>query len=463
LWPARTLLAFLVVAVACVGRPPRESTRPLTTALEEAPNVLIILTDDQRADGLSTMPKTERWFRDGGVHYPRAFATTPLCCPFRASLFSGRYAHNHGVHVNTDVAELDQDTTLQHYLREAGFFTAIAGKFLNNWSIDRAPPNFDRWTFFAPTALERGYYDVEFNVDGKRRTVHRYSTNFLSDVAVDTLEYFERDDRRPWLLYVTPFAPHTPYTTSPRYFPSPVPKWKASPAVTERGLYDKPHYVRASQVPRSESRFIRIAQLRSLKPVDDLVDRLLRVMRKLDEGRRTLAFFMSDGGYVWGEHGLLGKRVPYTPSVRIPFYVRWPGRLPQGRSDNSVVANIDVAPTVLEATSMRADAAVAMDGRSLLGSRPLRPRVLIEQWRDPGTRGWTWASSWTPRYQYIEYYGEGGRSVEFRELYDLRTDPWQTHNVLNDLDAANDPRPRFVARLSRRLSRDRNCSGRSCP
>jgi arylsulfatase A-like enzyme len=267
------------------------------------------------------------------------------------------------------------------------------------------------------------------------------------------------------LLYVAPFAPHKPYTTTPRYGLAPVSQWKGNPAVAERDISDKPRFVRQAVVPSARSEYVRAAQLRSLMPVDDLVDRLLRRLRDLGEERRTLAFFMSDGGYLWGEHGLVGKKLPYAQSVRIPFYARWPGELPRGRTDTRLIANVDVAPTILGVTGVAAAAAREMDGRSLLapGTRK-RTRVLIEHWRDQSAGAWpTWASLWTGRYQYVEYYGEDDEAVAFRELYDLRSDPWQTRNLVRDRDPSSDPPAALLKRLRDRLAKDRRCSGRACP
>ena len=130
------------------------------------PNILLIVTDDQRAavDTMSAMPKTRALFENQGTNYPNFMVTTPLCCPSRSSIFSGRFAHNTGVLTNTDaddVQAFDQGATIQAYLRAAGYQTGIAGKFFNTWPVGQDPPNFDRWAIFGG-----GYDDPVFNVDG---------------------------------------------------------------------------------------------------------------------------------------------------------------------------------------------------------------------------------------------------------------------------------------------------------
>ena len=126
--------ALLVAAVLAVPT-------PLTRAQEERPNILVIITDDQRAS-MSFMPQTVEWLQRGGTRFSRAFATTPLCCPSRASIFTGQYAHNHGVRLNHDAEKLNQEETIQRYLQDAGYRTAIVGKYLNEWDLSRDPPYF---------------------------------------------------------------------------------------------------------------------------------------------------------------------------------------------------------------------------------------------------------------------------------------------------------------------------------
>lgn len=131
--------AFLGLTVAYLAT--HQSEGEAVAQLARAPNVLIILTDDQRATGtMGVMPETRRVFKRNGTRFTRAFATTPLCCPSRASIFTGRYAHNHGVKNNDSVASLDHRSTLQRYLKHAGYRTGIFGKFLNSSPMKTDPP-----------------------------------------------------------------------------------------------------------------------------------------------------------------------------------------------------------------------------------------------------------------------------------------------------------------------------------
>jgi arylsulfatase A-like enzyme len=140
--------------------------RRYATGAARGPNILIIVTDDQRAGTLGVMPQTRRWFQQQGTTYTNAFATTPLCCPSRSSILTGRYAHNHGVLKNFMGGRLDHATTIERRLDQAGYTTGIAGKFLNSWKPEDDPPNFDRWAIFNPH-IDPGYFNSRFNVNGK--------------------------------------------------------------------------------------------------------------------------------------------------------------------------------------------------------------------------------------------------------------------------------------------------------
>jgi arylsulfatase A-like enzyme len=419
------------------------------------PNVLLIVTDDQRQEQLSTMPATRKWFQANGVTYRNAFATTPLCCPSRASIMTGRYAHNHRVWNNKSSERLRQDTTLQHRLQAVGFRTALVGKFLNGWPLWKDPRSFHRWAVLDPKK-PRGYYNELFNLNGRTRKVAGYTTDIISQQARKFLEAFERHDRSPWFLMVAPFAPHEPYTPEAIYKASRVPAWNGSPTVSETDRSDKPAFIRREHAGLLDARGIHAAQLRTLRSVDDLVRALFRKLGRLAERRRTLAFFMSDNGLALAEHGVIRKGIPYAPAVRIPLYVRWPGHLPRGVSRRRLSANIDVAPTIFKAADIGAD---RTDGRGLWGRRPRR-ELLIEY------RGWhetpSWASLLGLRYQYVEYYGTKGYRPHFREYYRLPSDPWQLRNVLRDGVGGNAPF-HHVRRSQSRLERARRCFGSGCP
>lgn len=459
---SRQFAAFaltIVVAMAAPASPPPASA----THGGVKPNILIILTDDQRWDMMAVLKKTRRWFGGEGTTYPFAFATTPLCCPSRASIMTGQYAHNTRVETNVDAERLDQRATMQRYLQDAGYRTAIVGKYLNAW--DRDPPYFDDWAIFGSSAA--GYRDAVFNINGQRQVVNRYSTDFIAARSLRLLQSYETDDAQPWLMYVTPFAPHAPYEPSNQFRRADVPRLVRTPAMMEEDRSDKPMWVQLKRAKRVKPHKIWLQQERMLLSVDRLVDRLLSTLDELGERGPTMIFFLSDNGFLMGEHGLQQKHSPYTASVKIPMYARWPGHFGPREVDDRLVANIDIAPTVYDAAGVEPDTAYPVDGRSLLDNSWERDRMLLEYSRREERAVPTWASYRTEDFQYVEYYDEDLEEVTFREYYDLVSDPFQLTNLLGDSDPSNDPDEGRLTLLSVQLQRDRRCEGTSgssaCP
>jgi arylsulfatase A-like enzyme len=426
---------------------------PPAPAAEDAPNILIIVTDDQRNGTVAPLPQVRRWFRAGGVEYPNAVATTPVCCPSRATIMSGRYAHNHGVHDNNQAEAFDEGRSLQRFLQEAGYRTGLVGKFLNNWDLSRDPAYLDDWAIFTRSDQ---YHRSTWNVNGSPRTVTEYTTTFLRHRVIRYLEESETEDDRPWFLLVAPAAPHAPAQAEHRYRRAPFRAWPGNPATREQDRTDKPPYLQARPPPRPLAGVMR-KQLRSLLSVDRLVAAAFDRLEELGE-QDTIAFFVSDNGFLLGEHGWSGKGVPYRASIGIPFFVRWPGHLPAGTADPALVGTIDLAPTALDAAGVGAGVDAEMDGRSLL--EPISRDAILSEFWEAGGPVPAWASLRTPSAQYVEYRDEAG-AVTFREYYDRERDPWQLRNLLGDGDPSNDPP--HAASLAARLAALRQCRGTSGP
>lgn len=416
----------------------------------ERPNVLVILTDDQRAGTENSrvgpgspylMASTRQKFLAEGETYEEAYATTPQCCPSRASIFTGRYAHNHRVTENEYAENLgltesdpSQQTTLQYYVKTKvapAYRTAIFGKYLNGWSNTRKPPFFDDWAIwqgfndddpstpeneqqphmshseFTPDICEitGPYYEpreacmAERAPDGtnvrKPLPSDVYVTDFLASKAANFLAEAEdagpAEDAQPWLMYLTPTVPHAPFAPKPEYAGLPVASLDDDvPHVSrEADKSDKPRSVRDTPIPLTpeELNGVHAAQLRMLKSADDLVRDVFDELDARGETNTTLAFFLSDHGYMWGEHGLAGKRRPYREAVKISLMARWPnhpGAVAPGTRDKRMMANIDIAPTVMSVLGAAPPAAgPPMDGVSLFGSGA-RSRLLLEGWvKDP--------------------------------------------------------------------------------
>lgn len=453
----------LFSVVATLFAPAVGVRTPASAGGDPRPNVLIIVTDDQRTDTMMVMPTVQKWFQQGGTSYPNTYVSTPLCCPSRATIMTGRYAHNHGVVDNSAHHTLDQRTTLQHQLRRSGYRTAVVGKYFNGWPLHRKPLYFDRWSIFRS-----GYYNTKFSVDGKVRIIARYSTDYLGRQAGRYLKAFEKNDGDPWLMYVTPSAPHQPFTPGPAYASAPVPPWDPAPSVEEEDRSDKPPYVRTQGADRFGAENLRAGQLRTLMSVDEMVGTLMENLVEKRELKRTLVFFLSDNGYFWAEHGLTDKRLPYTEAITVPFYARWPGRIPAGGVDRRLVSLVDLAPTVLQAAGVTQDPYFPQpDGRSLFDTWD-RDHIYIEYFPDNAAVSLgPWASMRTRTEQYSEYYTYDGFSVQFREYYDLEDDPYQLRNLLGDMSPGNDPTPVELQEMSLELANNRTCQGTSgfnpCP
>lgn len=425
------------------------------------PNVVVVLTDDQRATGtMDVMDRTRHLFLRSGIRFSRAFTPTPVCCPARATVFTGQYVHNHGVLTNGE-DDLPQLETVQRYLDEAGYNTGIFGKYLNAWEIEEDPPHFDRWSIYKNSSAVYG--ETEWNEQGDVKNIVEYPTDYVARQASLFLENFaENKDREPWFLFLAPPNPHLPATPERIHGETNVGKWKPSPAASETDVSDKPPYVNKRSSGEHRTRKLVRRQRRSLLSVDDLVGSVAAQLKRLDEDRNTLFIFASDNGFLWTEHGMLGslrsKANPYTDSVRVPLYVRWPEESLGPSTDSRMASLVDVAPTILHAAGLETDPGMPMDGQSLL-KKWSRNEILLEFFPTKKSKIPRWNSVRTDDYQYVEYYGADG-GITFREYYDLQGDPWQLVNLFGDGKPANDPGKKKLSKTIKRLG---NCAGLGCP
>ena len=459
------LLAALAAAVAagCNGDEERPPAR--------GPNVVVIMTDDQRVDEMATLPAVRRLIVRRGAYFTRSFASFPLCCPSRATFLTGRYAHNHGVLDNRPPRggyhRLDSGETLPVWLRRAGYRTAHVGKYLNGYGTrdpEEVPPGWDDWhAVIDPTTYYyRGY---QLNENGSVVRPRRYQTNEVTARALR----FVRGAEPPFFLSVAYLAPHDDkrggrcvYSAKPaprhagRFARVRMPR---RPSFGERDTSDKPSFLRRLPFGAFEIAYVERqwrCRRESLLAVDEGVERLVSELRRSGRLDRTLLIFTSDNGYLLGEHRLPDEKVNlYEESVRVPLAIRGPGIPPGGRVSD-LVANVDLAPTILDAAEV--DPGAAMDGRSLLplARRPRARRpdraLLLENLADPYERRFTpYAAVRLRGAVYAEY--ENGE----RELYDLRRDPHQLRNL-----AGLSRHARLQRDLARRLSALRACSGRGC-
>lgn len=409
--------------------------------VDSRPNILVIITDDQRTGTMGVMPKTRRWLP---VNYPRAFVSTPICCPSRASIFTGRYANDHGVK-RLGGAGLDHSTTIQAMFRDAGYRTGFFGKFFARWDTADPPPYFDEYAVVGNTPR---YYDVRWGsnvtLNDQLLPTHEetvspeYSTSLLGRYG----EIFIGNNQdQPWLAFLSTTAPHIQPIPEHTYADATVRRWRGNPATREKDLRDKPGFIR-KRAKRWARVGVRAQQLRTLMSVDDMVDRVMTKLQETGQLDNTLVVFISDNGYLWGEHGQGGKNLPYRESIKVPMRARFPDLTTKA----GIVANIDIGPTALNAANLSIPK--EMDGHSLLDPGwQGRKRILAEFWcKDPGQCN-RWASvRHISGWQYVEHYRRDG-SVKFREWY-KRHDRWQLTNLFRDGKPWNNPHKR-----ARRLHR----------
>jgi arylsulfatase A-like enzyme len=305
--------------------------------------------------------------------------------------------------------------------------------------------------------FDAGYFNYRVNDNGVLRQIQQYSTNYIRDKALSFVNSAEADDSRPWFLYLGLYAPHLPSTPDTQYTNASVPPFQPNPATWEADRSDKPAYVQNYQLDQQEIIDEQQKGLRTLLSVDDAVDALMQNLTANGEADNTLAVFVSDNGYMFGEHNMDSKNRPYLDSIRVPMYMRWPGQVPAGATDSRLTALVDLAPTVLSATGL--SSTIPMDGRNLLDPTWQRDRMLTEfsyQGDVP-----TWVSLVTAGSQYTEYFNrDDPNSIYDREYYDLGADPYELDNLLSDSSSANDPP---TAALSAQIAQDRYCVATTCP
>ena len=420
-------LAIVVLLATCAGAaPPR-------------PNVLVILTDDQTLESMRVLEKTQRLLGKQGTAFASAFVSYPVCCPSRATLLTGQYAHNHKVMANKPpdggYGRLDHSNTLPVWLQDAGYETAHVGKYLNGYKGPEVPPGWSHWFGLSdPSTYE--LYDYTAIDDGKPVHFGNAEEDYQTDVLAAKAEEILRQLDEPFFLSVAPVAPHMersdengkgmPPRPAPRHLGrfanEPLP---AGASFNEADVKDKPPHIQKLR-PLGEARQAQIlrtyrSQLESLLAIDDLVERLVNVLGETGRLDRTVILFTSDNGFFHGQHRIPeGKLLPYEEAIHVPLIVRG-GGFPAGATALQPVSNVDLAPTIVALTG--AVARRKMDGRDLL---PLaldpalgQDRALFFEVLSRNRSRPSYEAVRTARWMWIEYRNGS------RELYDLQADPLQ--------------------------------------
>jgi arylsulfatase A-like enzyme len=476
------------------------------------------MTDDQTSSDLRVMPSTRRLLASRGTSFTRFYVSYPLCCPSRTTFLTGQYAHNTGVQGNfpdTDGGGYlnlrKPDRTLPAWLSAAGDETAVVGKW-PEFPPPGAPPGWSHWWTTTQSTIAH-YYDYTLNwTDGRTRSFgsapRDYNTSVVTRLAKRVIERSSNRNKR-FFVWVSYTAPHFGFgrddAASRRCGSVPAPGQPAgqtavpapadadafahvrlprAPSFDEADVRDKPPFLRRRRLGPQDLRRIRVdyrCRLASLRAVDRSVAELVATLRRTEQLKRTLILFTSDNGFLLGQHREAeGKNLPYEEAIRVPLLVRGPG-IPGNRTVSTPAANVDLAPTILDAAGAREPQSERRpaDGRSLLplmaGSEDPDRAVLIEGRDDFAPRGSSYESlSYegvrTSRYLYVEWHRAvasssaaaaatplGAGPVVGRELYDTQLDPYELDNRIDSgaYDAA-------AHELATVLSRLQDCSGQGC-
>ncbi len=446
----------LALAVLLVG--PALLPTVLQRTDTRRPNVLVIVTDDQSWDSVPrdvpVMPYLQGRILDPADHwvvFANGFVHTPVCCPSRATLLTGRYAHHTGVRDNGDGWRFDEGDTLATWLDAAGYHTGLVGKYLNGYPFRRGPyvpEGWDRWWGKEQGSAESVYHDYTLIEDGLPIAYGDAEADYATDVFAAAAVRFLREapSDRPFFLWFAPTAPHPVVEPAARhegrYAELAVP---SSPSFGEPDVGDKPAWVRALP-PMDERDRARMVEERrrtyeTLLAVDEAVRAMLDVLEDRGELEETMVVYVSDNGFSFGEHRWFRKTCPYDECIRVPLFVRLPGVA--HRIEPAMVSTVDVAPTIADLAGIAPGEGI--DGGTLLpllrdGSEARRTDEVFVEWvGDEHVPAWRELR--LPGWAYVEL------ATGERELYDLRRDPYQLENL------ADDPaRAALVGRLSAALA-----------
>jgi arylsulfatase A-like enzyme len=465
-------LMFLGCAVSLWG--------PAQAAVASAtrPNILFIMSDDHAAHAISAYgslvnrtPQLDRLAQDG-MRFGHCFAVNSICTPSRATILTGKYSHLNGVPVFNRFD--GSQPTVAKYLQAAGYYTGMIGK----WHLGSDPTGFDQWMVLPGQGV---YFDPEFLVPEGRKVIRGYATDIITDLAIDFLSHRPQD--KPFFLMCHHKAPHRPWEPDPKHqaqfagltIPEPatlrddystrtdalhenrqrvfydltrrdlklVPPAELHGSARDQWLDTKPTEVQlvrdgTTNLLTGEGlnrwKYQRYMQdyLACIQSIDDNVGRLLDWLDAHGLRDNTLVIYSSDQGFFLGDHGLYDKRFMYEPSIKMPFLVRWPGVTKPGSVQDALAINADFAPTFLEAAGLPIPA--DMQGRSLVpllkGERPAhwRTSFYYRYYHDPGhhnTRAHYGVRTETHK---LIYYWKKDQW----ELFDLRSDPDELHNLYND-------------------------------
>ncbi len=458
----------VVTSALASARDPSASLSDRTTAAPGAPNIVLILTDDMRADELRYLPQTRKLLVEEGVRFSNAISPHPMCCPARAELVSGQYGQNNGVKHNTGSwggikALNDVDGNVGWWLQVAGYQTSYHGKYLNGYENMRPRVEPRGWSIWD--AQIRGIYSylhARF-ADGDR--VHgEYVTTTMTDRSGDAIDRFS-DRSAPFFTVINHIAPHV--TLSQPHLP----RWEKkygdvardlrppsfdAPSFNEGDVSDLPPGLQFRKANRTRIENLFRARVRSLRSVDDAVAALVEQLDDAGELDNTYLVFTSDNGYALGEHRVSGKNYLYDEILDVPLVIRGPG-FEAGTVDETPVTLVDLVATFVDWAG--AAPGHPIDGISIERLRDKRRAerdTILVQTGDTvadSTPGWDYRGVTTSRYLFGYRAGNPRNGI----LFDRQRDPWALTNRFRDPEYS-------VVReeLARRTKILARCAGDDC-
>lgn len=423
----------------------------LNSGTTTPPNIVFVLTDDQRYDAIGALdpnidtPNMDKML-NGGAHFQNAFVTTSLCSPSRATLLSGQYMHTHGV-VDNNKVDISHLEFFPQRLQSAGYQTAFIGKWHMGAHGDDPQPGFDHWVSFKGQGHYRPVNNGNqswLNVNGEAVPQTDYITDELTDYAMTWLETVEQN--APFMLYLSHKAVHADFVPAERHenlYDDRLPALPASGIDSAENREGKPLWVHNQRNSwhgidfpyhsELDVREYRREYNRSLSAVDDGLGQIMAWLDAEGLSENTIVILMGDNGFMFGEHGLIDKRNAYEESMRVPLIMYAPSQIEPGLKIDEVVANLDIAPTILEWAGLSPPA--HYEGHSMAS--------LIEQgedatWRDTLFYEYFWEHDFpstpttfairTPTHKLIQYHGVW----DIEELYNLAEDPNEMINLIDD-------------------------------
>jgi arylsulfatase A-like enzyme len=429
-------ITYMLLPVLLPDTISAQPTRP-------SPNIIFILTDDQRYDAMGFAgnqiihtPNMDKLARQG-IFFKNAFVTTPICAASRASIATGLYERTHQFTFNTPPLKKEIiNSTYYKKIKENGYYTGFLGKFGMQFEEGEEKNLFDVFDAYMP--------DFYYRLTGAGWSTHTYLTSLTGNKALDFIK--NAPDDQPFCLNISFNAPHAEDRSPDQYiYPEKLQDLYAdveippAPISEEKYFLDQPEFVRNGMnrirwywrfdKPEKYQRMVK-GYYRMITAVDEVLGDIRATLDSMNLAENTIIIFTSDNGYFLGERGMAGKWLMYENSIRVPFIIYDPTRFASPQEREEIILNIDIAPTLIEMAGLLPGPELqGMSVVPLLENSDTRWRneFFIEHLYDieyiPKSEGIR-----TEKWKYFRYIDH----PEHEELYDLDNDPLEINNLARE-------------------------------